>query len=91
MVVNPGREPQDRGTPLGGNLLCLGEEPCANIGARERLLHVQPFQLGRAAIVDLPTTLLAAASALTLLRFKPNSAWLVLGGGLVGLALAALR
>ena len=40
--------------------------------------------LGRAAIVDGLTALLAVTAALLLIRFKINSAWLVLGGGLVG-------
>ncbi|HXF63584.1 MAG TPA: chromate transporter [Caldilineaceae bacterium] len=48
------------------------------------------WQLGRAAIVDIPTLLLAAASAVLLFRFKLNSAWLVLAGGLIGLALSSL-
>lgn len=50
------------------------------------LMAVVTFQLGRAALVD-PLTLGAAlASAALLLRFKLNSAWLVLGGALVGAA-----
>ena len=44
------------------------------------------WQLGRAAIVDIPTALLAIVAAMLLFRFQINSAWLVLGGGLVGLA-----
>lgn len=43
-------------------------------------------QLGRAAIVDLPTLLLALGAAFILFRFKINSAWLVAVGGLIGLA-----
>ncbi|NLF63863.1 MAG: chromate transporter, partial [Chloroflexi bacterium] len=42
-------------------------------------------QLGGAALVDLPSVLLAAVAALLLFRFRVNSAWLVLGGGAVGL------
>ena len=42
-------------------------------------------QLGGAALVDLPTVLLAAVAALLLFRYRVNSAWLVLGGGVVGL------
>ena len=45
------------------------------------------WQLGRAALVDLPTILLAAVAALLLFRFKINSAWLVLGGAVIGLGL----
>jgi len=44
------------------------------------------WELGRAAIVDWLTVLLAILAAVLLLRFKINSAWLVLGGGLVALA-----
>ncbi|MFB3820097.1 MAG: chromate efflux transporter [Candidatus Methylomirabilales bacterium] len=44
------------------------------------------WQLARAALVDLPTVLLAAVAALLLFRLRVNSAWLVLGGGLAGLA-----
>ena len=46
--------------------------------------------LGRAAIVDVPTTLLVAASAVLLLRFRLNSVWLVLSGALIGFALTGL-
>ncbi|MFO0667706.1 MAG: chromate efflux transporter [Polyangiaceae bacterium] len=51
------------------------------------LMTVVTGQLGRAAIVDATTGLLAIGSAILLLRFKLNSAWLVLGGGAVGFAL----
>jgi chromate transporter len=52
------------------------------------LLAFVLWQLGRSAIVDPVTALVAAASAALLLRFGVNSAWLVLGGGLVGLLAA---
>ncbi len=44
------------------------------------------WQLGRAAVVDWYTALLALVAAGLLLRFKLNSAWLVIGGGAAGLA-----
>jgi chromate transporter len=44
------------------------------------------WQLGRSAIVDLPTALLAAAAAILLFRFQINSAWLIAAGGIIGLA-----
>jgi chromate transporter len=50
------------------------------------LMAVVTAQLGRAAIVDLPTALLGLLAALLLLRFQVNSTWLVLGGALMGLA-----
>jgi chromate transporter len=48
------------------------------------------WQLGRAALIDPPTVLLAIVAAILLFRFKLNSAWLVLAGGLIGLGLAYL-
>lgn len=41
--------------------------------------------LGQAALVDGLTIVLAILSAIALFRFKVNSAWLVLAGGIVGL------
>jgi chromate transporter len=49
------------------------------------LMAAVTWQLGRAAIVDWLTALLAILAAVLLIRFKLNSAWLVLGGGLVAL------
>jgi chromate transporter len=43
------------------------------------------WELGRAAIVDWLTALLAIVAAVLLFRLKLNSAWLVLGGGLIAL------
>lgn len=45
-------------------------------------------QLARTALVDVPTIVLAVISAIVLLRFNVNSAWLVAGGALAGLAFA---
>jgi chromate transporter len=42
------------------------------------------WQLGRAAVVDPITALLALGALGLLVRFKVNSAWLVLGGGAIG-------
>jgi chromate transporter len=50
------------------------------------LMAVVTWQLGRAALVDWVTVTLAALSAVLLLRFRINSAWLVLGGAAVGIA-----
>jgi chromate transporter len=50
------------------------------------LMAVVSYQLGRAAIVDWVTAGLAIASVILLLRFRVNSAWLVLGGAIVGIA-----
>jgi chromate transporter len=48
------------------------------------LMAVVTWQLGRAALVDAVTILLALVSALLLFRFRVNSAWLVMGGALIG-------
>jgi chromate transporter len=50
------------------------------------LMAAVTWQLGQAAIVDWLTALLAILAAVLLFRFKLNSAWLVLGGALIGLA-----
>jgi chromate transporter len=50
------------------------------------LMAVVTLHLGRAAILDVPTALIAAAGAVVLIRWKPNSAWLVLAGGVIGAA-----
>jgi len=49
------------------------------------------LQLGAAALVDVPAWLLFGVCALLQLRWKVNSAWLVLGAALVGLALRGGR
>jgi chromate transporter len=54
------------------------------------LMAAVTWDLGRAAVIDVPTALLALLSAVLLLRWRLNSAWLVLGGGLAGLALKGL-
>jgi len=41
--------------------------------------------------VDWTTLLCALVAAVLLFRWKVNSAWLVLGGGVVGMAAIALR
>ena len=51
------------------------------------LMLVVTYELGRAALVDLKTIILALISAVILFRFRMNSAWLVLGGAIVGLLL----
>jgi chromate transporter len=61
-----------------------------NVGAWALMAAVTLF-LARDAIVDATTLMLAAASAFVLIRYRVNSAWLVIGGGAVGLAMTALR
>jgi chromate transporter len=50
------------------------------------LMSAVSYQLGRSAIVDWLTAGVAIASAVLLLRFRINSAWLVLGGAALGIA-----
>jgi chromate transporter len=50
------------------------------------LMAAVAWQLGTSSIVDALTSALALVAAVLLIRFKVNSAWLVAGGGLVGLA-----
>jgi len=55
------------------------------------LMTAVSWQLGRAALLDWTTMGIAAVSAVLLLRFRVNSAWLVLGGAVAGLAASVLR
>jgi chromate transporter len=55
------------------------------------LMVVVTYELGKAALVDLPTIGLALVSAVLLFRWKVNSAWLVLGGALVGFLIATYK
>jgi chromate transporter len=50
------------------------------------LMAVVSYQLARASLVDALTVGLAIASAISLLRFRTNSAWLVFGGAVAGMA-----
>jgi chromate transporter len=54
------------------------------------LMAAVTWELGRAAVVDWPTALLAGGAAVLLLRWRVNSTWLVLGGAAAGLAAHAL-
>jgi chromate transporter len=49
------------------------------------LMAAVTWQLGRAAVIDWFTAILALISAVLVFRLKINSAWLVLGGGIIGL------
>ncbi|MEO7000716.1 MAG: chromate efflux transporter, partial [Ktedonobacterales bacterium] len=48
------------------------------------LMAAVSLQLGRNALIDPLTILLGIAAFTLLLRFKPNSAWLIIGGALIG-------
>ncbi len=49
------------------------------------LMAVVTFQLGRSALIDWPTLAISLVAALFLVRFRVNSAWLVLAGAMIGL------
>jgi chromate transporter len=55
-----------------------------NVGALGLMAGVV-WQLGRSALVDALTVVLAVASAVVLVRWRVNSAWLVAGGAIVAL------
>ena len=55
------------------------------------LMAAVSYQLGRSAILDWETLSLASMSAVLLLRFRVNSAWLVLGGAAIGIATQLAR
>jgi len=60
-----------------------------NVAALALMLAVT-WQLGRAAIVDIPTALLAVGAGVALLVFHVNSAWLVVAGAVAGLGFSLL-
>jgi chromate transporter len=70
--------PRIRRSPLAGGV--LDGVNAASLA----LMVVVSWHLGRAALVDLTTTALLAASIVLLIRFRLSSAWLVLGGALIG-------
>ncbi len=55
------------------------------------LMVVVTWQLGRVALVDWFTLMLAVMSGVMLLRWRVNSAWLVLGGAAVGVLVHHFR
>ena len=74
--------PRLRHSPAAGAFL-----DGVNVGALA-LMAMVTWSLARVAVVDITTAALAAASALLLIRFRVNSAWLVLGGACVGFAVS---
>jgi chromate transporter len=55
------------------------------------LMAVVTVQLGKSALVDWVTIVLAAVSAIVLVRFKVSSTWLIAAGALVGFAAHGAR
>lgn len=50
------------------------------------LMAAVTLQLGRVALIDFPTVLIAIFGAIAAFRFRLNSTWLVLGGAAIGAA-----
>ncbi|UYZ13297.1 chromate efflux transporter [Brevibacillus sp. WF146] len=80
-VVNPWVD-RLRRSPVAGSLL-----DGVNV-ASLALMALVSAQLGTSAVTDWLGALLLTVSLFLVIRFRINSAWLVLGGGLVGLAAA---
>jgi chromate transporter len=55
------------------------------------LMGAVTVQLGRAALVDLPSALVGLVAALLLVRWRLNATWLIAGGALLGLGLQWVR
>jgi chromate transporter len=70
--------PKLRASPVAGAFL-----DGVNV-ASLALMAVVTLQLGRAALIDAPTLLLALVAALLLVRFKLNATWLIFGGAAAG-------
>jgi chromate transporter len=70
--------PRLRRSPIAGAFL-----DGVNAGSLALMVAVT-WQLGRAAILDATTLMLALMSAALLLRYRLNSAWLIVVGGTVG-------
>lgn len=77
--------PRVRSSPAAGAFL-----DGVNVASVALMLFVTA-QLGRAALVDVPTVVLALVAGVLLVRFKTNSTWLVAGGALAGFALNAWK
>ncbi|GAB4461540.1 MAG: chromate efflux transporter [Armatimonadaceae bacterium] len=75
--------PRIRRSPLAGAFL-----DGVNVAAFALMVAVT-LELGRTALVDIPTIALALTSAVLLVRFKVNSVWLLAAGALLGTILSA--
>lgn len=76
--------PRLRSSPWAGGL--LDGVNVASLG----LMAAVTWQLGRSSLIDILTVFIALASLALLMRFKVNSTWLILGGGIIGWAAAVL-
>jgi chromate transporter len=82
-IVNPWVTKLRQSTWAGGFLDGVN---AASLG----LMAGVTYTLGRAALIDWLTAIVAILSAIALVRFKINSVWLVVVGGLMGLVLHLL-
>src|SRR5690606_28131594 len=48
------------------------------------LMAAVTLELGRAALVDVVTVVIGVLAAILLIRYKVNSTWLIIGGGIIG-------
>jgi chromate transporter len=76
--------PKLRKSPIAGAFL-----DGVNAGAVALMAYIS-WQFARSAIVNVQTFLIALAGAVLLIKFKVNSAWLVLGAGGLGVLLHVL-
>jgi len=77
--------PKLRQSPWAGSL--LDGVIVASLG----LMAAVTFQLGVAALKDIPTLVIFILSTIALFRFKVNSTWLIVGGALIGYLVALIR
>jgi chromate transporter len=77
--------PKLRQSPWAGSL--LDGVIVASLG----LMAAVTFQLGQASLIDIPTLLIFAGSAVALFWFKVNSTWLIFGGALIGLLVSLIK
>jgi len=83
-IVNPW-VPKLRSSPWASGF--LDGVNAASLG----LMAGVTWTLGRAALIDWLTVIIAIASAIAVFRFKVNSAWLVLAGAIIGFLFQFLR
>ena len=75
--------PRIRRSPIAGAFL-----DGVNVAALA-LMAVVTYQLGRAALIDVKTIIIALVSGVILFLFRINSAWLIVGGAILGWLLFA--
>ena len=81
MILNP-LVPRMRQSPWTAALL-----DGVNVAALGLMAGVTLF-IGRTAVIDIPTIILALVTVVLLFRFKVSTIWLVLGAAAIGLALS---